>query len=158
MCLSINLFAQTLNGVDILKSKGQFNEFVSVDGQSFKVGDTLTIGVPFRNNEFLYMFQNAGIAMYPVYMNASGSKVIIKKIHVMMKVLYVNVTHPQGYVYGLMINKFDEALKYGEIKTNMMSSSEAINKLKDEKEKLNLGIITQEEYDAKKSILIKFIK
>jgi len=55
---------------------------------------------------------------------------------------------------------FESALKSGELvgKKGTISSAEAINELKKAKEKLDLGLITQEEYDKKKSELVKFIK
>lgn len=39
-----------------------------------------------------------------------------------------------------------------------MTSDEALAELKKTKDKLDLGIITQEQYDTKKSELLKYIK
>ena len=47
---------------------------------------------------------------------------------------------------------------YNYLQEEGMSSSEAISQLKKYKEKLDLEIMTQEEYDAKKAELMKYIK
>ena len=39
-----------------------------------------------------------------------------------------------------------------------MTSDEALSELKKSKDKLDLGLITQEKYDSVKAILIKYIK
>lgn len=155
----IRVFSQTATYNDVLANKkGTYTEFISSTNESFKVGDTLTIGLPFRNENFDYIYQNAGIAFYPIPSNASGSRVLIKKIQISKKVLFVNTTKPNGYVYGLLITNFEEAIKQGEIKTSFLNSEEALKQLKAEKDKLDLGIITQEQYDIKKAELVKYIK
>lgn len=45
-----------------------------------------------------------------------------------------------------------------ELTTNSYTSDEAITELKRFKDKLDLGLITQEDYNKKKDELIKFIK
>lgn len=50
------------------------------------------------------------------------------------------------------------AIDNGELKTNILSSDEALVKLKKCKDKLDLGLISQEEFDKKKEELSKFIK
>jgi len=59
-----------------------------------------------------------------------------------------------------MFVDFESALQSGELigKKGSISSADAINELKKAKEKLDLGLITVEEYDKKKSEMIKFIK
>lgn len=47
---------------------------------------------------------------------------------------------------------------YNKINSNSLSSSEAISLLKMYKEKLDLELITQEEYNTKKAELVKYIK
>jgi hypothetical protein len=56
------------------------------------------------------------------------------------------------------ILKFESAISYGEIKSKGMTSDEALNELKRAKDKLDLGIISKEEYEVKRLELIKFIK
>jgi hypothetical protein len=52
----------------------------------------------------------------------------------------------------------EDAILVGEIKSFGMTSDEALTELKKAKDKLDLGIITQEEYDLKKAELTPFIK
>ena len=59
---------------------------------------------------------------------------------------------------GLACTNFEEAIAVGEIQTQMKSSDAALQELKKWKEKLDLQIITQEEYDAKKAELMKYIE
>jgi len=159
LVLFINGFSQTLTFNDVQSNpKGTFTEYISSSGQSFKVNDTLTLGVPFRNENFDFVVQNAGIAYYPLPGILSGGKVIITKIKIEGKRLKVNTTTPPGNIYSLSITNFEEAIKQGEIKSKHLSSDEALKKLKSEKEKLDLGLITQEEYNTKKAELIKYIK
>ena len=56
------------------------------------------------------------------------------------------------------ILKFESAIEKGEIKSKKMSSDEALTELKRFKDKLDLGLITQKEYDDKKAELSKLIK
>ena len=52
----------------------------------------------------------------------------------------------------------EDAILVGEIKSFGMTSDEALTELKKAKDKLELGIITQEQYDLKKAELTPFIK
>ncbi|MEN9326163.1 MAG: hypothetical protein RI943_584, partial [Bacteroidota bacterium] len=56
------------------------------------------------------------------------------------------------------ILKFESAIENGEIKSKKMSSDDALTELKRYKDKLDLGLITQKEYDEKKTELSKLIK
>lgn len=71
----------------------------------------------------------------------------------------VNTSHPVGYVYSLKVLNFDGALASGEISdVGYISSDQALQMLKNEKDKFDLGLITKEEYELRKSELVKFIK
>lgn len=59
---------------------------------------------------------------------------------------------------GVAITNFESAIAQGEVMTSGYSPDEALQELKRWKDKLDLEIITQEEYDAKKAELMKFIK
>lgn len=116
------------------------------------------MGVAFRNDQFDFIQQNAGIAYYPLPNTASNSQVVIKKINISMKTVLVNTTKPQGFVYGLTVINFESAIKNGEIISKIMSSDQALAELKKWKDKLDLGLITEEEYNKKKEELSKYIK
>ena len=52
----------------------------------------------------------------------------------------------------------EDAITVGEVKSFGMSSDEALTTLKKAKDKLDLGLISQEEYDKIKAELTPFIK
>jgi hypothetical protein len=52
----------------------------------------------------------------------------------------------------------EDAITVGEVKSFGMSSDEALAALKKAKDKLDLGLISQEEYDKIKAELTPFIK
>lgn len=162
LCLVSTLsFSQTATYQQVIskEKKGDLNEYITKNGESFKVGDTIKLGVPFRNENFDFIQQNAmPIAYYPLISFCSGATVVIKRINIMMKTVRVFTTHPQGMVYGLIINNIDEALINGEIRSSTLSSEQALEKLKNEKTKLDLGLISQEKYDSLKTELSKYIK
>ena len=91
----------------------------------------------------------------------SGSETEIKKIFVAgNKRAGYSVTMRTKGVIGILnyTIQFENALATGEIKGSGMTSDEALSELKKAKDKLDLGIITQEEYDLKKAELTPFIK
>jgi hypothetical protein len=154
-------FAQTTATYDEVinkMKKGQIDKYITQNGEEFEVGDTILLGVAFRNEQFDFILQNAGISYYPLPNTASNSEVVIKKMAIGARTLIVNTTKPQGFVYGLVIQNFESALINGEVKSSVMSSDQAMSELKKWKDKLDLGLISQEEYDKKKEELIKFIK
>jgi hypothetical protein len=154
-------FAQTSATYDEVISKqkkGQVDKYITQNGEEFKVGDTITLGVAFRNEQFDFIQQNAGIALYPLPNTASNSQVVIKKINISMKTVLVNTTKAQGFVYGLAVINFESAIKNGEIISKIMSSDQALADLKRWKDKLDLGLITEQEYNKKKEELSKYIK
>jgi hypothetical protein len=59
---------------------------------------------------------------------------------------------PQYYI------NMEEAMASGEVKTKGITSDEAMSQLKKGKDKLDLGIITQEEFDKMREELSKYIK
>jgi hypothetical protein len=161
MAMNLCSYAQiTANYDEVIskQKKGQIDTYITQNGEEFSVGDTLTLGVSFRNEQFDYIQQNAGIEYYPLPNTASNSKVIIKKINIRAKTIIVKTTKPQGFVYGLIIANFDSAITNGEIKSKIMSSDQALEELKKWKDKLDLELISEEEYNQKKAELSKFIK
>lgn len=160
LIISYTSFAQTATYNEVLTKQktGILQTYITENGEVFSVGDTITIGVSFRNEQYDFIQQNAGIAYYPLYNTASGSKVIIKSIKANSKIVIINTTKPQGLVYGLIIINFENSIKNGEVISKIMSSDKALAELKKYKDKLDLGLITQEEFNAKKLELSKYIK
>lgn len=152
-------FGQKATYEDVIskKVKGRINTYISKSGEEFSVGDTITLGVAFRNEQFDFIQQNAGIAVYPLPNTASGSLVTIKKITIRSKTTLISTTKPQGLVYALLITNVEGALENREIVSRILSSDEALEELKKWKSKLDLDLITSEEYEAKKKELAKYI-
>jgi hypothetical protein len=148
----------TYDDVVSKKIKGKIATYVTQSGESFRVGDTITLGTPFGGNEFTFINQNAVVQAYPLEVRATGSRVRIKSMNAITKKLQVMCTHADGYTYQTFIIDFEKALQNGEVKSNQMSSDEALQELKKCKDKLDLGLITQEQFEAKKAELAKFIK
>ena len=97
----------------------------------------------------------------PLLAAASGTETEIKKIYVAgNKRTGYSVTMRTKGVTGLSnyTIQFENAISTGEIKGSGMTSDEALTELKKAKDKLDLGLITQEEYDKIKAELTPFIK
>jgi hypothetical protein len=139
------------------KVKGLIQTYISKSGEKFSVGDTITIGKPMNNETYSYLFQNIGIGLEPLSNLASGKTVIIKKIKISMRKVTFATTAPKDYVFALKIGLIDDALKNGELKSKIMSSSEALAELKRAKDKLDLGLTTQKEFDALRNKLAPLI-
>ncbi len=152
--------AQVATYDDVLskKVKGEVGVYISKDNDTIRVGDTLILGPPFRNETYDFILQDAAIATYPLDNIASGSKVTVKKIAVGQKLVFIYTTKANGYVYALRIINFEGAKANGEIKLNFMSSDEALAELKKWKDKLDLELISREQYEQKKLHLSKYIK
>lgn len=160
----------------------EITSYVASDGVTYKVGSTITYGFPTNGKYYLYFVDvtSSWIADFAEDENATSSEraanreraerienraggvATIKKI----KCLPIDPLNKQtsGCKIYLVLNRggiactnFEEAIAVGEVQTKMKSSDAALQELKKWKEKLDLQIITQEEYDAKKAELMKFI-
>ena len=163
----VSVFAQTATFNDIQQNnRGQYTEYLSPDNGSFKVGDTITIGKPATGKDFscVGIAGLMGESLVPANIKHSGSQAIIKKIDIQFNTLTIKTFKPLSHSanFGFNITNIELAIAHGEIKSNVkpnvMSSADALTKLKTEKEKLDLGVITQEQYEVKKKELMKFIK
>jgi len=163
----VSAMAQTATFNDIQQNnRGQYTEYLSPDNGSFKVGDTITIGKPATGKDFscVGIAGLMGQSLVPADIKLSGSKAVIKKIEIQFNTLTIKTFKPLSHVasFGFNITNIELAIANGEVKSNgksnEMSSVDALSKLKTEKEKLDLGVITQEQYEVKKKELMKFIK
>lgn len=170
LIVSVSSFGQKTIAYDDLKSfsKGSmeimtFDSYLGSDGYSYKVGDTLKIGMPSSNKTFAFITEGSALqAPYQSPVSSAGTNTVIKKI-------YVNGNNRMGYritivgkgICGICPQYYinmEEAMASGEIKTKGITSDEAMSQLKKGKDKLDLGIITQEEFDKMKEKLVKYIK
>ena len=169
------------------KGGDDITAYVASDGVTYRVGSTITYGYPTNGKYYLYFKNvtgswlnaltedehtttaehNANQEVAERVENRAGGVATIKKIQCVPVDPYNRVT--SGCKIYLVLNRgglactnFEEAIATREVvvKANLeeMASEAAIQELKKWKEKLDLQIITQEEYDAKKEELMKIIK
>lgn len=145
------------------KFEKQYTAYVSREGTVYKVGDRLKIGRPSSVNQtFIYIFESdalTGGANLPA--GYSGFETELKRIRVAgnKRIGYAVNFYTKG-VWGpsTFIIPIENALAAGEIKSSVMSSDDALTELKRAKDKLDLGLITQEEFEKLKAELSPFIK
>jgi len=142
---------------------GDIVEYKAKDGSVYKVGDQITIGVPSSNKTFAFLTTGDGLMtpLVPLGINASGQKTEIIKFRISGTrrsgfTIWLKTKSPYGI--GNYNVDFENAINNGEIKSYGMTSNEALEELKRAKDKLELGLISKEEFESKKSELSKFIK
>jgi hypothetical protein len=145
------------------RPKGVFTSYESKDGSVYKIGDKITIGVPSSNKTFAFITEGDGVLLpiTQLLASASGQQVEIKRID-------VGGTKRTGFYASLRCKgltglsnysvQLENAISVGEVKSFGMTSDEALAELKKAKDKLDLELITQEEYDKIKADLMKYIK
>ncbi len=156
--------AQEIKYADLATAeRGEYTSYVGSDGGIYKIGDRIKIGVPSSNKTFAFIWMGDGILtpLQPLPAAQSGTETEIKKIFISgNKRTGYSVSMRTKGVIGLLnyTIQFENAMSTGEIKGTGMTSDEALAELKKVKDKLDLGLITQEEYDKKKAELTPFIK
>jgi len=138
--------------------KGNYDEYITKNGDTLIKGDKLIIGTPVAADAFMYITQGNE----KVHIRLSGKEVEIHKF----KAWTLNKKEePSMYVlfkgYGLIpvYIDYENALKFGEIinPSAKFSKDDAIAELEEAKKLLDLGVITQEDYDKMKNKLSKVI-
>ena len=143
--------------------KGEYTTYIASDGAAYKIGDRIKIGVPSSNKTFAYIFQGDGFVVPVTALTAvySGTETEIKKIIVggnkRMGLMVIFKTKGMTGLSNYTI-QFENALSTDEVKGFGMTSDEALAELKKAKDKLDLGIITQEEFNVLRSELAPLIK
>ncbi len=162
----LNSFAQTIKYSELSgnKPKGDFQTYISKDGESYSVGDTISIGTPSgTNSEFIYIttfgIMSAVFNSTTLGSSGTGSMNVIKKFQIGgSKSTGWKVILVAGKNTGGLSIVLENAIASGEIKRKGMTSDEALTELKKAKDKLDLGLINQTEYDSIKVELVKYIK
>lgn len=169
------------------KGGDDITAYVASDGVTYKIGSTITYGYPTNGKYYVYFMDVTGSWLNALaedskstssdravnqeraerVENRAGGVATIKRIQCVPVDPFNKMTCGcKIYLVlnrgGLACTNFEEAIATKEVvvKTNMedVASEAAIQELKKWKEKLDLQIITQEEYDAKKAELMKIIK
>lgn len=158
------VFSQEIKFTDLATSqRGEFTSYLASDGAVYKVGDRVKIGVPSSNKTFAFITVGDGLLTPITNLTASlsGTETEIKKILVIGNKrsgysVAFRTKGPTGLSNYTL--QFENALSTGEVKGFGLSSDDALSQLKKGKDKLDLGLITQEEYDKLKADLTKYIK
>lgn len=143
-----------------LKLKGSiiYDEYLSKDGYLYKVGDAIKINKPIAGDKFSFVTDR--------FSQIQASSMMIGKDMVIKNIIVTGFKNT-GYELCMTINnpmtaeyilKFESAINSREIMSKGMTSDEALIELKKTKDKLDLGLISNEEFEAKKTELVKFIK
>ncbi|AIN75126.1 hypothetical protein O8E88_001266 [Flavobacterium psychrophilum] len=161
---SIISFSQEINFKDLsTSSRGEFTSYISQDNATYKVGDRVKIGFPSSNKTFAFITEGDGL-LSPITnltSTSSGQETEIKNIFIIgNKRAGYSVTFRTKGITGFSnyTIQFENALSTGEIKGFGKTSDEALTELKKAKDKLDLELITKEEFDKSKSELAKYIK
>jgi len=158
------VFAQEIKHADLATAeRGEYTSYIASDGGVYKVGDRIKIGLPSSNKTFAFITEGDGILLPITNLPASysGTETEIKKIFVGgNKRAGYSVTFRTKGITGISnyTIQFENALSTGEVKGFGMTSDDALAELKKAKDKLDLGLITQEDYDKLKAELSKYIK
>ncbi len=168
------------------KSGDVITAYVASNGVTYTKGSTITYGYPRSGKYYLYFKDITGSMLsaieesdknssvnaanrevYERVSNRAGGVATVKKIEC-RPIDPFNRKNSGCYIYmilnrgGLACTNLEEAIATQEIVTKAdpsdVASEAALQELKKWKEKLDLQIITQEEYDAKKAELMKKIK
>lgn len=149
-------FGQSIKYGDVNRN-GNYTTYYAKDGSSVSIGDTVKLGQPSGNDHFLFIMQD-GRYVAPWLAN---KEVIVRRIK-------SRCTRNKGYIlivqfggFGWMpVNiQYENAIETGEIlpKNALLTRKQAIEKLKEAKELLNLELITIEKYDSIKNTLTPLI-
>ena len=166
--LSFSVFSQDIKYSDLIDNNVKKNtlktyeSYLSKDDLFFKSGDTIQVGTASSDREFAFIALFKGTDnIGQLEKSGSGVKMIIVNF-------WILGSKKTGYramavcKTGLWLTKYhvilENAIASGEIKTSLLTSDDALAKLKKVKEKLDLGLMTQEEFDKLKSELKKYIK
>ena len=135
--------------------KGRYQSYIAKDGSVINIGDKVTIGKPSSNKTFAFIISI--LAMAPAGVGITGFTYEIKNI-------FVDGANDVGFTVFMLTKKgmiqiaYEQAVAFGEIVSDVMSSDQALAELRKQKDKLDLEIISQAEYDSIKAVLIKYIK
>lgn len=154
-------YEQVTNTEKRIKSK-KLKKYVSKNGQVFKVGETLKIGnASGDNNLYTHITKmDAFGSISPVRLDVRDWDSEIIKFRVIgnkrrgYEVMAISKTEMGLNRYYI---ELEQAIKYGEVQTSVMSREEAIQKLKESKDLLDLELMTKKEYDSIKQKLTPLI-
>jgi hypothetical protein len=140
-----------------INGNATYEKYIAKDGSSVSIGDTIKLGKPSGNDHFLYIQQGE---LYVAPWLADKNVVVTKiKSYGNSKRGYILFVQFKGYGLIPVFIQYDNALASGEVisKNAPLTKQQAIAKLKEAKELLDLDIITIEKYDSIKTKLTPMI-
>ncbi len=143
------------------KLQGDYKSYISKAGKFYKIGDELTFGMPTRGRMFRYIRETMFLDQMSTRDSYAGLRRQITAITVKgnpnrgMRVFITSNSSPKFSAFAI---DFENAIALGEIVNPEPTSDQALVQLKKAKEKLDLQLITQQEYDDIKEELKEFIK
>lgn len=141
-----------------LTKKAEYEIYQTKNGFKIKVGDTLKLGVPTSDLGFTYISQN----VQRVSNTLAGKNIIIDKLKTYgnKRNGFKMYAHFKGYGLLPVLIDYETALELGEIKNpdGKLTRNEAISKLKEAKDLLDLEMLSKEEFENLKKELAPIIK
>jgi len=153
-------------------SKEDITEYISENGTSFKKGDVLKISKPADG----LIFSSMSIRMTTFEMLALNQNEVknfdynvysrtVAKTSLKIKSFVIEGDKKKGFSIAANLDgtghniqvRLEYGIEIGEIGEHIMTSEEAMTKLKSEKDKMELGLITPAEYNSRKLELVKLI-
>lgn len=145
------------------ESQGKYMEYVSSSGVSIAVGDSVIMGVPVGPDRFKYAKVSKALdfLFQPAPMEAEyiGKSVFVKEIKVAGNGeggYTATVTGSCSNSKTIVI-EIELAQDGEELRTNQFSREDALAALEREKQKLAQGLITQEEFDRRRAVLMRYV-
>ena len=138
--------------------RSDYKSYVSKDSVVFKINDRIKIGKPSNFKfKYIFIFQSLGYLPMSVTENylLDGECTIVAISIAGTKskgfLPYIQIRNQKGMFFSIDI---ENAIFTGEIATTL-NENEVLEALKKEKEKLDLGIITQDQFEKRKAELLK---
>ena len=162
--LPISTFAQVAKYGEVTDS-GKYESYISQDGTHYKPGDKLKLGVPQGGNQtFTYVTEHVGGTLFgssaPCSANCVGLEYEIVSFRAGGEGQGFRMwskMQPAGGSGAPITVQFENALQSGELIGRGYTSDQALQELKRWKDKLDLELITKDEYELKKQELSKYI-
>lgn len=174
----------TITAKEVCADKtGTYTRYVASNGTIYNVGDTIILGRPSQPERFMYITKTGALlaiggtqSSYSSYGGGNATtygagiegsntgarcKIVKIKVEGTKRAGYNCIIVTQGIVGSLPVRfsiQYESALAAGEVKSMVLSSNEALAELKQEKDKFDLGLITQQQYETRKAELVKYIK
>ena len=166
------------------QSKGYLS-YVSEDGTVYKVGDVLRLAEPLGYNSYIFVQSLAMLMRTSTLAISRNTEIAIKEIRIVKHSVWSNNANTKAirtdtkdktkfskvdpfyvefrcneekfstFTYCIAI---DNAIARGEVKGLGLTGDEALTQLKRAKDKLDLDLITKDEYNKIKTELVKYIK